>query len=119
MVELTKRERRLTSFPTRKITEEEARKSLSRAVANIQIAWYELEQAKLELNNAISHLRDSYSLHNTERLERASKWVHSANTRYYQRRSDLSVVKDGCYESEIPSHIVKEYTEVLEKCENS
>lgn len=119
MVELTKRERRLTSFPTRKITEEEARKSLSRAVANIQIAWYELEQAKLELNNAISHLRDSYSLHNTERLERASKWVHSANTRYYKRRSDLSVVKDGCYESEIPSYIVKEYTEVLEKCENS
>ena len=119
MVELTKRERRLTSFPTRKISIEEARKRLSRAVASIQVTWYELEDAKLELNNAMGHIRDSYALHNTERLEKASKWVHSANKRYYERRRDLSAIKKSCYESEIPFDAVKDILEVLEECENS
>lgn len=110
MVELTKRERRNTSFPTRKITEEEARKGLKKAVLDVAIAKYELEHAKLEMTNAISHLEDGCSMYVTERLEKASKWLNSANRKYHDACQGLSLVKEGCYESEIPIEIVKEYT---------
>ena len=107
MAELTKIERRLTSFPTRKITVDEAIKSISKVVEDIAVAWDEVEDAQWQFNNLVKD--STYTLYDTERIERIAKWLHSATKRYYEKLNDLEVIKIACYESEIPKSAVEKY----------
>lgn len=107
MVELTKVERRLSSFPTRKISEEEAIRDIKKAVSLIQIAWEEVEDAQYDFNRAVED--NTYTLRDIERVLKATEWLRSATKRYYMQKDGLDIIKQACYESEIPKSAVEKY----------